>query len=61
MMINHIIKGTSILVKQNTRKVSLMTFNQVGQKLLGYTAKRIVVMLTTRKVNTIEMLLAKKK
>jgi len=38
-----------------------MTFNQVGQKLLGYTAKRIVVMLTTRKVNTIEMLLAKKK
>ena len=28
------LKGTSMLVKQNKGKVSLMTFHQVGQKLL---------------------------
>ena len=60
-MILHIIKGISMLVKKNTGKVRFMTFHQLGLKLLRYRVKRIVVMLTARKVNTIEMLLAKNK
>ena len=53
--------GKVVVHADDTGKVSLMRFHQVGQKLLRYTIKRRVVMLAGKKLSTIEMLLAKNK